>query len=137
MSLEQERFETVIQIPLEENKLKEIVEKAKDWALMHGAAMRSKKQPQQFNEDMLQFAPFSLVPAPFPREQFERAIQIQTLLNELMHKVAHDRVFLTECLKETVQVDEFTGNLFKIYESVYDEGLVQVRVLYLNLILLF
>lgn len=31
-----------IKLPLEENVLLDVVEKAKDWALMHGVAMRSK-----------------------------------------------------------------------------------------------
>ncbi|KAI4466777.1 glutathione synthetase [Holotrichia oblita] len=42
-----------------------------------------------------------------------------------MHRVAHNREFLTKSLKETIQVDEFTGNLFKIYETVQDEGVIQ------------
>ena len=51
----------------------------------------------------------------------------QTVLNELMHKVAHDRKFLTETLAQTIKVDEFTGRLFKIFEKVWDEGLAQVQ----------
>ena len=52
----------------------------------------------------------------------------QTVLNELMHKVAHDREFLTATLAQTIKVDDFTGRLFKIYETVWDEGLAQVRI---------
>ena len=51
----------------------------------------------------------------------------QTVLNELMHKVAHDREFLTATLAQTIKVDDFTGRLFKIFETVWDEGLAQVR----------
>lgn len=47
-------------------------------------------------------------------------------LNELMHRVAHDEAFLRETLKGTIQVDEFTGNLFKIWETVLNEGIKQV-----------
>ena len=50
----------------------------------------------------------------------------QTVLNDLMHRVAHDRKFLTETLAQTIQVDDFTGRLFKIFEKVWDEGLAQV-----------
>lgn len=113
---------TVLPLPLPENELKEIVEKAKDWAIMHGAAMRSKTN---FSEDTVQFAPFVLLPSAFPRKEFNKAVEIQTILNELVHRVAHDRHFLTACLKDTIQVDEFTGNLFKIYETVHDEGISQ------------
>ncbi|XP_017780714.1 PREDICTED: glutathione synthetase-like isoform X2 [Nicrophorus vespilloides] len=113
---------SAIPLPIPRDQLKDIVEKAKDWALMHGAAMRPKNN---YNPDTLSFAPFILTPSAFPRKEFERAVQIQTTLNELMHKVAHNRQFLTHCLKDTVQADEFTGNLFKIYETVHDEGITQ------------
>lgn len=44
-----------------------------------------------------------------------------------MHNVAHDEEFLTTTLAETVKVDEFTGNLFKIYKKVLANGFGQVR----------
>lgn len=113
----------VLPLPLPEDQLEEIVSKSKDWALMHGAAMRSKTQ---FSEDSLNFAPFVLIPSAFPRKEFLKAVEIQSTLNELMHKVAHNRTFLTESLKDTIKVDEFTGNLFRIYETVHNEGLTQV-----------
>ncbi|KAJ8925857.1 hypothetical protein NQ315_009709 [Exocentrus adspersus] len=111
-----------IPIPLPEDVLVELVEKSKDWAIMHGAAMRSKTN---FTEDSLNFAPFILLPSTFPRQEFKRAVDVQVVLNELVHRVAHSREFLTSTLKETIQVDEFTGNLFKIYETVQDEGVTQ------------
>lgn len=43
-----------------------------------------------------------------------------------MHRVAHNEAFLKETLQGTIQVDEFTGNLFKIWETVLDEGVKQV-----------
>ncbi|XP_044263863.1 glutathione synthetase-like isoform X3 [Tribolium madens] len=122
MAEEIKHLPMIVPLPLPEEQLKEIVEKSKDWALMHGAAMRSKTQ---FSEDALFFAPFVLIPSAFPRKEFAKALEIQLILNELMHKVAHDRRFLTESLKETIKVDEFTGNLFRIYETVLGEGLTQ------------
>ncbi|XP_008195090.1 glutathione synthetase isoform X1 [Tribolium castaneum] len=122
MAEEIKHLPMVVPLPLPEAQLVEIVEKSKDWALMHGAAMRSKTN---FSEDALQFAPFVLIPSAFPRKEFAKALEIQLILNELMHKVAHDRRFLTESLKETIKVDEFTGNLFRIYETVHSEGLTQ------------
>lgn len=116
-----------ITLPLPEDVLKEVVEKSKDWAIMHGAAMRSKAN---FSEDSLNFAPFVLLPSTFPSQEFRRAVEVQVILNELVHKIAHNREFLTSTLKETIQVDEFTGNLFKIYETVQDEGVTQVSRLF-------
>lgn len=110
-------------VPISKDVLEDLVQKTKDWALMHGAGIRSRGN---FSEDSLDFAPFILTPTPYPKEQFRKAEGLQTILNELMHRVAHDRLFLTKNLKDVIQVDEFTGNLFKIYETVCEEGFTQV-----------
>merc|ERR1719187_215350 len=112
-----------VPLPLPQDQLEDLVEKAKDYALMHGICMRRK---DAYDRDALHFAPFVLFPSPFPREEFHKAVQLQTVLNELMHKVAHDYNFLKESLKYTIQVDEFTRNLFEIYETVQAEGTAQV-----------
>ncbi|KAG5681013.1 hypothetical protein PVAND_010480 [Polypedilum vanderplanki] len=114
---------SAIDLPLNQKELGEIISKAKDWALMHGVCMRSKTN---FSADALQFAPFVLTPSLYPRKEFEKAVNLQTVLNELMHKVAHDTDFLRETLASTIQVDEFTANLFKIYETVLNEGFTQI-----------
>ncbi|XP_021962625.1 glutathione synthetase isoform X1 [Folsomia candida] len=116
-------MEPCIPLPLADgNTLKELIQKAKDWAIMHGAGMRSK---DSFSPDSINFAPFMLLPSTFPRCEFERAVGIQPVLNELMHKVAHDYDFLKNSLETTIKVDEFTGRLFNIYETVRAEGITQ------------
>lgn len=40
-----------LEVPLEDSVLKDVIEKSKDWALMHGAALRSKAN---FSMDALQ-----------------------------------------------------------------------------------
>jgi len=87
--------------------------------------MRQRGPDGKFDRDALHFAPFLLFPTPFPREEFHKAVELQTVLNELMHKVAHDYDFLKESLKYTIQVDDFTRRLFEIYEKVTAEGPVQ------------
>lgn len=79
-----------------------------------------------------QFAPFVLTPSLYPRKEFEKAVNLQTILNELIHNVAHDTEFLRETLAGTIQVDEFTSSLFKIYETVLTEGVTQVRIFFKN-----
>ena len=39
-----------------------------------------------FDRDALHFAPFLLLPSPFPRKDFENSLDLQLVLNELMHK---------------------------------------------------
>ena len=68
------------------------------------------------------FAPFLLLPSPFPRQEFDRALELQPVLNELMHKVAHDFDFLRETLSKTITVDDFTAKLYEIHQKIIDEG---------------
>ncbi|XP_023162269.2 glutathione synthetase isoform X1 [Drosophila hydei] len=111
-----------IKLPLNKEELIEVTAKAKDYAIMHGAAMRSKTS---FSPDSLNFAPFVLVPSSFPRKEFEKAIVLQPIINRLMHNVAHDEEFITTTLAETIKVDEFTANLFNIYRKVLALGFTQ------------
>ncbi|CAL7948958.1 unnamed protein product [Xylocopa violacea] len=112
-------MESVLRLPSSTHEIRELIEKVKDWALMHGVCMRSKKN---FNKNTLQFAPFILIPSPFPRKEFQKACQMQTVLNILIHRVAQDYNFLKETLKETIKVDNFTKELFEIYEIINNEG---------------
>lgn len=59
--------------------------------------MRSKTQ---FSRDSLTVVPFTLLPSVFPRAEFQRAVAIQTALNELTHRVANDHEFLFSCLEK-------------------------------------
>lgn len=63
--------------------------------LIIGVAVRSKKS---FSEDPIGHAPFTLLPTPFPKLEFEKAVKIQTSLNMLLHNVAHDYEFLKNAL---------------------------------------
>ena len=45
------------------------------------------RQKSKFDRDALHFAPFVLLPSPFPKDEYNKAIKLQTVLNELMHKV--------------------------------------------------
>ncbi|XP_053617983.1 glutathione synthetase-like isoform X1 [Plodia interpunctella] len=120
--MSQSRLASCVPLPLENKVLVEVIEKAKDWALMHGVGMRDKKH---FNKDVIQIAPFVLLPSPFPRTEFNKAIELQPVLNELMHKVAHDERFLEQTLQNALQVDEFTSNLYDIWVKVRNEGITQ------------
>ncbi|KAL5279379.1 GSS family protein [Megaselia abdita] len=116
------QIKSMFPLPVPETILRDIIQKSKDFALMNGAAMRSKAK---FNQDSLNFAPFVLFPSSFPRIQFEKSCEVQTVLNELMHKVAHDKEFLDSTLADTVRVDLFTRKLYEIYETCYEEGFTQ------------
>ncbi|EFN74269.1 Glutathione synthetase [Camponotus floridanus] len=116
------RLEPCIKLPLSEEKLRESVDKAKDWTLMHGISKRSMKN---YSKDQVQLLPFTLIPSSFPQKPFLIVKNVQVLLNQLIHKVAYDKEFLTNSLKSTIQTDSFTAKLFRIYETVYEEGFSQ------------
>ncbi|CAD7090096.1 unnamed protein product [Hermetia illucens] len=115
-------LESCVPLPIPEKELIEVTVKAKDWAIMHGAGMRSKTD---YNPDNMFFVPFILTPSSFPRKEFNRAIKLQKILNELMHWVAHDVEFLRTTLAQTIKVDDFTAKLFGLYEAVLEKGVVQ------------
>ncbi|CAG9858071.1 unnamed protein product [Phyllotreta striolata] len=113
---------TVVPLPIPEEELVDLVKKGKDWAIMHGASMRSKTK---FSEDNINFAPFVLLPSTMTQRNYRRALELQTIFQELVHKVAYDHEFLEHCLSNTVKVDDFTGRLWSIYEMVHKEGVAQ------------
>lgn len=118
-----QRLKSCIELSFSKEEKQVIIDKAKDWALMHGISMRSK---ECFNENQVQILPFTLLPSSFPKSSFEKAKSIQMSLNELMHKVAHNKDFITNSLKSTIEADPFTARLFKIYETVHKEGYSQI-----------
>ncbi|XP_045505135.1 glutathione synthetase-like isoform X2 [Colias croceus] len=120
--MSQSRLASCIPLPIDNKILISVVEKAKDWALMHGVGMRDKKH---FSKDSIQIAPFVLLPSPFPRTEFTKAIDLQPVLNELMHKVAHDDEFLEKTLQNALQVDDFTAKLYDVWLKVREEGIAQ------------
>ncbi|KAK6645633.1 hypothetical protein RUM43_001913 [Polyplax serrata] len=122
--MEVPKMNSCLPVPIDKRIFSDLVDRAKDWALMHGAGMRSKTN---FNPDSLNFAPFVLLPSAFPRSEFEKAVNLQTVLNELIHNVAHDYEFLKETLSSTIKADDFTKKLFDIYEVVRAEGYAQTK----------
>jgi hypothetical protein len=60
-----------------------------------GVCMRSR---QNFSQDSINFAPFVLVPSAFPKKEFEKAIELQTLVNEMIHQIANNYEFLKSTL---------------------------------------
>ena len=54
------------------------------------------------SDEEVRFAPFFLFPSLFPERGFRRALLVQPVMNKLMMAVAHDRQFLTKCLKKYV-----------------------------------
>ncbi|XP_066592782.1 glutathione synthetase-like [Prorops nasuta] len=115
-------LEPCIKLSLKRDNLQDVVDKAIDWTLMHGISMRS---PESYKKGRVEIVPFTLLPSSFPKKEFEKGKNIQKLLNELMHKVAYDHEFLKNSLQSVIEADDFTAQLYKIYETVSMEGFSQ------------
>ncbi|KAG8832281.1 hypothetical protein FRC17_001563 [Serendipita sp. 399] len=73
-------------------------------------------------------APFALFPTPFPRTLFNHAKSLQQIYNVLYARVASDEEFLDSVLSAETgvgRVDTFVGELWKIWEELRTEGLIQ------------
>jgi hypothetical protein len=72
-----------------------------------------------YDPDSLSFAPFLLLPSPFPRASFNLAVDLQKDLNLLMHRVASDEEFLRQTLAATIKVCIMKRSLLVLKLSMY------------------
>ncbi|XP_041702221.1 glutathione synthetase [Coregonus clupeaformis] len=115
---------------MDNDLIKDLVDVAKDSALLNGVLMRTKETPN--SSEVVTYAPFTLFPSPVPKAIFHQALAVQTHYNRLVDKISQDSSFLEEALASTIKVDDFTGRLFNIYRHVLQEGRTQSIVLGLN-----
>ncbi|KAM4623263.1 glutathione synthetase isoform 1-T2 [Discoglossus pictus] len=110
--------------------LEELEPIAVDKALLQGVLMRTSDKPN--SSDVVNFAPFSLLPSPVPRALFEQAKQVQEDFNLLVDRISQNPAFLEQTLSSTIKVDDFIERLFKIHKQVQTEGLAQSVFLGIN-----
>ncbi|XP_054004515.1 glutathione synthetase-like [Hylaeus anthracinus] len=120
--MEVSRLPSCVALHFTREELECLIDKARDWALMHGMSFRPR---ESFNKNQVQVLPFTLLPSTFPKEHFHKVKRIQVVLNELTHNVAHNHSFITKSLESTIAADSFTAKLFNIYETVHKEGYSQ------------
>lgn len=101
-----------------------LIDGAKDFAMYKGIAMRDSSQ----SKDARVHLPFCLIPTEFPREWFEYVYNLQKSINLVLYKVAHSKELLKECLLGTIEADEFTRNIFNIFEAVIDSDSMQMSL---------
>ncbi|KAL3105958.1 hypothetical protein niasHT_025015 [Heterodera trifolii] len=76
-----------------------------------------------------QFAPVSLLPSPFPREAFEKAIAVQQAMQLLYFRVGCDFDFLFEAYKDVVKTDKQIKQMVDILREVQKQGIKQPQTL--------
>ncbi|RMB95600.1 hypothetical protein DUI87_27710 [Hirundo rustica rustica] len=103
---------------------------AVDAALLAGVLMRTGEQPHA--SDVVNYAPFTLLPSAVPQDLFEQAYAVQQDFNLLVDAISQNKEFLEQTLASTIKVDDFTARLFRIYMQVLEEGLAQTVFLGIN-----
>uniref|UniRef100_A0A8D2NVP6 Glutathione synthetase n=1 Tax=Zosterops lateralis melanops TaxID=1220523 RepID=A0A8D2NVP6_ZOSLA len=81
---------------------------------------------------VVNYAPFTLLPSAVPRALFEQAYAVQQDFNLLVDAISQNKEFLEKTLASTIKVDDFTARLFRIYMQVLEEGLAQTVFLGIN-----
>ncbi|KAH9856943.1 glutathione synthase [Lenzites betulinus] len=103
---------------------------ATTYALSHGLVYLPPADVQPPVPTSAIHAPLALFPSPFPRAQFELARSLQHQYNELYARIALDESFLDTVMGAEVgvgRVDEFTGQLWRIWKRLREEGISQPR----------
>lgn len=110
-------------IALDTEKLDEMVHRVTGMALLIGVQKKI-SAPDAFPEHV-EPMPFTLFPSPLPADIFKQSRELQKPFQSLIYKVAHDHEFMKQALQDILPVDEFTKELWNIYETVRNEGVVQ------------
>ncbi|KAI0647110.1 glutathione synthase [Trametes meyenii] len=103
---------------------------ATTYALSHGLIYLPPADVQPPAPTSAIHAPLALFPSPFPRRQFELAKRLQRKYNLLYARLALDVEFLDRVMgaeRGVGRVDEFTGQLWRIWKRLRDEGITQSR----------
>lgn len=100
--------------------LNQIQQDSRDSLLARGFCRRITSGPAA--PDSLQLLPHTLLPSRLPAAEFDRAVQVQPIVNALYHNVAHNPLLLEDSLRDTCAVDPFTRKLFELHENSLKEG---------------
>ncbi|CAD5216616.1 unnamed protein product [Bursaphelenchus xylophilus] len=111
---------------LEPAKLDWLVEEASDFAHCVGLVLRTREHKHR--SDVCQAAPLALLPSPFPRHLFEKAVEVQKWMNLLYFRISFDEKFLLKAHERVIETDEFTSNMVKCFLETIKDGLVQKKV---------
>ena len=114
---------------ISDDQLASLTLQATTYALSHGLVYLPVAKVQPPVPTSTIHAPLALFPSPIPRHLFDRARELQRTYNVLYSRIATDVAFLDKVMgaEEGVgRADEFTGELWKRWKRVRDEGIAQV-----------
>lgn len=118
-----------------EKELQELTLLATTYALSHGLQYLPVADPQPLIPTSAIHAPLALFPTPFPRAVFLEAQRLQSIYNLLYARVAMDEDFLDRVMGKIGEIDTFTGELWRGWKKVRDEGIRQVSTVFVKRLL--
>ncbi|GBE85446.1 Glutathione synthetase large chain [Sparassis crispa] len=113
---------------ISDSQLEALTLLATTYALSHGLVYLPAGNVQPPAPTSVIHAPIALFPSPIPRHLFLLAQTLQRTYNVLYARVATDEKFLDRVMGEVEgvgKVDEFTGQLWRRWRKLRDEGIVQ------------
>jgi hypothetical protein len=112
-------------------EIRELTRLTTTYALAHGLLYLPVGDIQPPAPTSAIHAPLALFPTSYPRSKFLLAQRLQPLYNILYARVATDEKFLDRVMggvDGVGKVDEFTGQLWRCWKQLRDEGIQQVRI---------
>lgn len=105
---------------LSEENENDLTEKLLQWSLANGLVM----YPPGFQKHSANNAPSTLFPTPFPKELFERAVDVQQTFNQLyVNVVTAQKKWLLDIIDSLSGFDkDFTGKLYSTYLEAVKQG---------------
>ena len=119
-----------VSLEVGERELQELTRLATTYALAHGLLYLPIGGVQPPAPTSAIHAPLAIFPTSFPRSKFSLAQKLQPLYNVLYARVATDEKFLDKVMgavEGAGKVDQFTGQLWRCWKQLRDEGVQQVR----------
>ncbi|CAG0891535.1 unnamed protein product [Cyprideis torosa] len=86
-----------------------------------GTVTGSQEKGKRRLKDGINLAPVTMFPTPFPKEEFDKAIDVQEHLNRVIHQISYEREFLEQSLAFVSKTDDFTKKLVEINRIVAEE----------------
>uniref|UniRef100_A0AAV1VD27 Glutathione synthetase n=1 Tax=Peronospora matthiolae TaxID=2874970 RepID=A0AAV1VD27_9STRA len=118
-------------LDLTNQQLVHVKEHAIAYAAAHGLLVRWPRDPSALDDAPSAFVhiPLCLLPVPFPRQHFERAVQLSPLYGRLVDRVSRDVVWLHDCVQNVGTEDAFTLRLLELSKMVQLQGVQQLTYL--------
>lgn len=108
---------------LSEDQVKELIFNASQFGLANGLVMYP---PQPFDDYSPVLAPITLYPTPFPKDEFQRSLDISKTYNKLYANIVSERGWLLDIIKGlSISDKDFTGKLYSCYLEAEKNGIPQ------------